>query len=65
MPAPDADFLRRLEAVSAATEAVLKSSLAEAPLAGEIARPARLVAAMRYATESGRARLCSPPRQDS
>jgi hypothetical protein len=58
MPAPDADFLRRLEAVSAATEAVLKSSLAEAPLAGEIA-------AMRYATESGRARLCSPPRQDS
>jgi farnesyl diphosphate synthase len=54
MPAPDADFLRRLEAISAATDAVLKSSLAEAPLAGEIARPARLVAAMRYATEGGK-----------
>jgi hypothetical protein len=46
MPAPDADFLRHLEAISAATEAVLKSSLGEAPLAGEIARPARLLAAM-------------------
>src|SRR6202158_296587 len=54
MPASDADFLRRLEAVSAATDAVLKSSLAEAPLAGEIARPARLLAAMRYATEGGK-----------
>ena len=54
MPAPEADFLRRLEAVSAATEAVLKSSLEEAALAGEIARPARLLAAMRYATEGGK-----------
>jgi farnesyl diphosphate synthase len=54
MPAPDADFLRRLEAVSAATEAFLKSSLGEAPLAGEIARPARLLAAMRHATEGGK-----------
>ena len=54
MPAPDADFLRRLEAVSAATEAVLKSSLGEAPLAGEIARPDRLLDVMRYATEGGK-----------
>jgi farnesyl diphosphate synthase len=54
MPAPDADFLRRLEAVSAATEAWLQSSLGEAPLAGEIARPPRLLAAMRYATEGGK-----------
>jgi farnesyl diphosphate synthase len=54
MPASDADFLRRLEAVSAATEALLQSSLGEAPLAGEIARPARLLAAMRHATEGGK-----------
>jgi farnesyl diphosphate synthase len=54
MPARDADFLRRLEAVSAATQAGLKSSLDEAPLAGEIVRPTRLLAAMRYATEGGK-----------
>ena len=54
MHAPDADFLRRLEAVSTTTEATLKSLLGEAPLAGEVARPARLLAAVRYATEGGK-----------
>jgi farnesyl diphosphate synthase len=51
---PTLIFLRRLEAVSAATEAFLKSSLGEAPLAGEIARPARLLAAMCHATDGKR-----------
>src|SRR5262249_32894395 len=54
MPTSEADFLRRLEAVSAATEAMLKSLLAESALAGEIARPARLLAAMRHATAGGK-----------
>jgi len=38
-------------------EDTLSELLAEAPIAGEIARPARLVAAMRYATLSGGKRL--------
>jgi farnesyl diphosphate synthase len=54
MPAPAADFLRRLEAVSAATATFLQSVLEGAPLAGEIARPARLLAAMRHATVGGK-----------
>jgi farnesyl diphosphate synthase len=47
-------FTRRLDAVTAATEAHIKSLLGKTPLAGEIARPARLLAAMRHATEGGK-----------
>lgn len=47
-------FIRRLDAVTSATEAQLKSLLGEIPLAGEIVRPARLFSAMRHATEGGK-----------
>lgn len=47
-------FLRRLDAVSAATEAALRALLADAVAPGEIFRPARLVEAMRYAAQGGK-----------
>jgi farnesyl diphosphate synthase len=51
------DFRRRLDAAAQATEAELDRLLAPAPLSGEIARPARLLAAMRYASLGGGKRL--------
>jgi farnesyl diphosphate synthase len=55
--AMEADFARRLEDAAARTEAALDALLGPAPLEGEIARPARLLAAMRYATLGGGKRL--------
>jgi farnesyl diphosphate synthase len=46
-------FLARLEAVAAQTEALLQRLLAATPARGELGRPARLVAAMRYASLGG------------
>ena len=51
------DFAGRLAAVAAATEATLEKLLEAAPLAGEIARPERLLAAMRHAVLGGGKRL--------
>jgi farnesyl diphosphate synthase len=48
------DFLRRLDAVSAATETVLAALLRGRPERGEIFRPARLVEAMRHAARGGK-----------
>jgi len=50
-------FAARLDAVAAATEALLDDVLGAAPQPGEIARPARLVAAMRHAMLGGGKRL--------
>jgi farnesyl diphosphate synthase len=46
-------FLARLDAVAAETEALLDRLLAAVPASGEMARPARLIAAMRYAGLGG------------
>src|SRR5262245_48435450 len=46
-------FLARLDAVAAETEALLDRLLAAAPAPGELARPVRLVEAMRYASLGG------------
>jgi farnesyl diphosphate synthase len=43
------DFPTRLASVAAETEMLLKHLLGDAPLDGEILRPARLIAAMRHA----------------
>ena len=51
------EFSIRLKTAQDATEAVLEKLLADAPLAGEIARPPRLLAAMRYAALGGGKRL--------
>jgi len=51
------EFAIRLKTAQDATEAVLEKLLADAPLAGEIARPPRLLAAMRYAALGGGKRL--------
>ena len=51
------EFTTRLTAAQDATEAVLEKLLADEPLSGEIARPARLLAAMRYAALGGGKRL--------
>lgn len=51
------EFRRRLDAAAEATEASLDALLAPAALAGEIARPARLLEAMRYASLGGGKRL--------
>jgi farnesyl diphosphate synthase len=50
-------FLARLTAVAADMEALLDRLLAGEPLAGELARPERLLAAMRYASLGGGKRL--------
>ncbi|HXY59516.1 MAG TPA: farnesyl diphosphate synthase [Methylocystis sp.] len=55
--ASEAEFSRRLEDAAAATEAALDKLLGAAALPGEIARPERLLAAMRYATLGGGKRL--------
>ena len=54
MPLTPDEFDRRLGAVAAATEAVLMARLAVTAQAGELARPARLVAAMRHAAAGGK-----------
>lgn len=51
--APSSAFLARLDAVAADTEALLDYLLAAAPVAGELTRPDRLIAAMRYAGLGG------------
>lgn len=57
MDASPNDFTRRLTAVAAEAETVLEKLLGAAPLAGEIARPERLTAAMRHAVLGGGKRL--------
>jgi farnesyl diphosphate synthase len=51
------DFTARLGAIAAETEALLDRLLGETPAAGETARPARLLAAMRHAVLGGGKRL--------
>jgi farnesyl diphosphate synthase len=51
---PEKHFTQRLDAISVAAEAVLHSHLREETQPGEIFRPARLLAAMRYATTGGK-----------
>lgn len=51
------EFRRRLDAAAAAAESALDALLAPAPLPGEIARPARLLEAMRYSSLGGGKRL--------
>jgi farnesyl diphosphate synthase len=46
-------FNQRLDVVAGETEALLDRLLASAPIAGELARPARLVEAMRYVALGG------------
>lgn len=53
----DAEFDARLGACAEAVERTLDALLGPEPLAGEIARPERLVEAMRYATLGGGKRL--------
>ena len=52
-----ADFTARLDAVAAEIDALLDELLSERREAGELARPARLLEAMRYAVLSGGKRL--------
>ncbi|HMK88415.1 MAG TPA: farnesyl diphosphate synthase [Methylocystis sp.] len=52
-----ADFSQRLEEAAAAVESTLDQLLGATTLEGEIARPQRLLAAMRYATLGGGKRL--------
>ncbi len=51
------DFNKRLAAVAAETETQLQSLLADSPAEGELARPQRLLAAMRHAVLGGGKRL--------
>jgi len=51
------DFATRLAVAAGETESVLERLLADEPLAGEIARPPRLTAAMRHAVLGGGKRL--------
>ena len=52
-----ADFSKRLTATAAETDALLTALLSDRPLAGEIARPKRLLEAMRHAVLGGGKRL--------
>ncbi|MGI8526594.1 MAG: polyprenyl synthetase family protein, partial [Pseudolabrys sp.] len=54
---PSHDFTARLDAVAAETDALLDRLLDGKAQAGEVARPARLLEAMRYATLGGGKRL--------
>ncbi len=53
----EAEFESRLASAGKAVEDTLAELLASSPLAGEIARPERLIEAMRYATLAGGKRL--------
>ncbi len=55
--AESSEFQGRLAAVADATERMLESLLGDAPLRGELARPARFMEAMRYASLGGGKRL--------
>ena len=55
--ASDASFAGRLNAAAAETEQLLDRLLAAAPAEGEIARPQRIVEAMRYTSLGGGKRL--------
>ena len=55
--ADDGEFQDRLTAVAEATERMLETLLADRPLPGEVARPARFMEAMRYASLGGGKRL--------
>ena len=55
--APQTSFETRLQAVARDVAAMLEELLDEKPLPGEIARPARLVAAMRHGALNGGKRL--------
>lgn len=57
MASLSAAFTERLEAAARALEPLLEALLGDAPLAGEIARPPRLLAAMRHAALDGGKRL--------
>ena len=54
---PDQAFAARLDQAAADTEALLDSLLGPAPLEGEIARPQRLIDAMRHGSLNGGKRL--------
>jgi farnesyl diphosphate synthase len=60
-PAPRANatdrFKQRLDQVAADTERLLDKLLAKKPIAGELARPARLLDAMRYSSLGGGKRI--------
>ena len=56
-PASDASFAARLNAAANDTEQLLDRLLAAAPVEGEIARPHRVVEAMRYTSLGGGKRL--------
>ena len=51
------DFMKRLDATAADTEALLTRLLSDKPLDGEIVRPHRLMEAMRYSSLNGGKRL--------
>lgn len=51
------EFAKRLDATAADTEALLTRLLSDAPLAGEIVRPQRLMESMRYSSLNGGKRL--------
>ena len=51
------EFAKRLDATAADTEALLTRLLSDTPLSGEIARPHRLIEAMRYSSLNGGKRL--------
>ena len=53
MDAKNSAFLARLDAVAADTEALLDRLLAATPVGGELSRPDRLLAAMRYVSLGG------------
>ena len=55
----DAEFIARLSARAAETQLFLEKLLDERPRAGEIARPERLLAAMRHGALNGGKRLRS------
>jgi farnesyl diphosphate synthase len=57
METGSSDFSARLAGVAQETDALLGQLLADAPLEGEIARPPRLLAAMRHAVLGGGKRL--------
>ncbi len=54
---PETTFTTRLDAAAADIERLLERLLADTPVEGEIARPSRLLEAMRYASLSGGKRL--------
>jgi farnesyl diphosphate synthase len=56
-PRPDASFTDRLNAAASETERVLDRLLSASPAEGEIARPHRVIEAMRYASLGGGKRL--------